>query len=71
MATYLWSHKPTKLDKRHMRGTAREVRVNSKTAFSDELLHMDVLMLADQQELTSVLYEHWMQSRGPTWSNGW
>ena len=38
-----------------MQDTAGEVRTNSQVTFSYGLLHMDTLVLADHQRLTSAL----------------
>ena len=51
MATYLLSQKPSKLDKQDMRDTARERRMNSFEMLFYGPLHVDMPMLADQQEL--------------------
>ena len=53
--TYLLLHKTFNLDEKDMLGTAGEVRVNSTAMFSNDLLHMDMPSLADQQELTFIV----------------
>ena len=47
-------------DKQDIWGTAGETRTNSQVMFFYEPLHMDVPLLANQQELTSTLCEHWL-----------
>ena len=54
MAICLPSHKPTKSDEQDMRGTAREVKTNSKATIYYGLLHKDAPVLADQQRLTYI-----------------
>ena len=61
-ATYLLSHKPSKYNKQNMLVTAGEVKMNSLATFSYYLLHMDALVLIDQQS--------WMQSRESAKSDG-
>ena len=51
-SSYLPSLKPSKLDEQDMRDAAGEDRTNSSITFSYRLLHMNVPMLVDQQELT-------------------
>ena len=52
MTTYLPSHKPFKKVEQDTVNTAVEVKTSSKLTFSDELLRMDTLELADQQKFT-------------------
>ena len=47
--TYLPSHKPSKLDKQDILGSAGKVRKNSYVMFPPWILHMDVPRLANQQ----------------------
>ena len=53
-ATNFLSHKQTKLDGQDMQSPEGEARTNSKATFSYRLLHVDVSMLADQQNLTYI-----------------
>ena len=50
-ATYLPSQKPSKKGQENMQSTDG-VRKNSYMMFTYESLHMDILLLADQQRLT-------------------
>ena len=61
MATYLQSQK-TIQDKQDVWDTAREAKSNSWMMFFCEPLHIDMLMLADQQELI------WITSVDTGWS---
>ena len=51
MVIYDPSQKPSKKDEQDLRNTARKARMNSQTTFSYGPWHMNVLVLADQQEL--------------------
>ena len=51
MATYLPSHKSSKLDKQNTMDTGGEVRMNPNTTFFYEVIYMDIPMLADQQRI--------------------
>ena len=52
--------KITKQDQQDMQDMAGETRKNSQATLFDGPLHMDPLVLADQQELTLALCRDWM-----------
>ena len=53
MDTYLPSHKSSKWNEQNLQDTVEEVRRNPEVTFSYEPLHMDELVLIDQQKLTN------------------
>ena len=63
---FFYSHLPLILQNHEqgMLDIAGEERACSLELFSSELIHMDSQVLADQQNLTSALSGHQMQSRG-------
>ena len=69
MATYLPFQKLKKSKMNKTCKALREMQEQTHKQFFYEPQHIDVLVLANQQKLTSALYEHWMQFRGPTRSN--
>ena len=69
-ATYLLSHKQSKLDELNIRGTDGEVNTDPSKMCPNGIQQRDSLVLADQQRLTSALCGHWVQSRGPAMIDG-